>query len=766
MTTIPNRPPALCWWATRAMPNSISLCLLFVALLSTTTAAAPISFNRDIRPILSDRCFHCHGRAEKDRQADLRLDQADGEHGAFRTLDDSTAIKPGDLKQSALWERIISDDDDVRMPPPDSNKKPLTEEEQQLLKQWILEGAKYEAFWSFVPPERSQVAQPKNAAWRTGKIDPYVIARLEQLDLQPKPEADKRTLIRRVTFDLTGLPPTLDELEAFLKHDSPQAYANLVDRLLAKKAYGEHMARYWADLVRLADTNGMHKDFYRNFSTYRTWLIRSFNDNLSFADFVKYQVAGDLYNEPTDDQLIGSGFNRLHMIIDRGTALPEESHHKNVLDRVQAFGTAFLGMTVQCAQCHTHKYDPISQKEFYQLYAFFNNFDGAPETSGGPKGGIQAPSITLGDSSEDPTSKGRPAMVMKERSTPKPTHILVRGSYEHPGELVERNTPAFLPPMKKRDGPYNRMDLAQWLVDPQHPLTSRVAVNRFWQQFFGTGLVKTSEDFGNQGEWPSHPALLDELSLSFVESNWDVKKLVRAIVLSKTYRQSSDGTPADFVRDPDNRQLARGSRYRMDAEMIRDQIIFLSGKLNQKMYGESVKPPQPAGLWKSVSMASPFTYVPDKGDAIYRRSFYTYWRRAMPPPQMTILNAPSREFCTPRRERTNTPLQALLLMNEQEYFAAAKACAVLTIAESKNDEQAGLTRLYAKVTSHIPSAQRLGLLKQTLAAFREIYTADKPLTESLTADSGDMEFEKRVEIAAWTMMTHSLLNLELAKVKR
>ncbi|MFT5523542.1 MAG: hypothetical protein ACI9HK_001489, partial [Pirellulaceae bacterium] len=628
-------------------------------------------------------------------------------------------------------------------------------------------------------------APVKTGAWSDGMIDPFVMARLETLQLNPKAEADKRTLIRRLTLDLTGLPPTLDEIDAFLKDESPDAYAKLVDRLLDQKAYGEHMARYWADLVRLADTNGMHKDFYRNFSSYRTWLIRSFNDNLSFADFIKYQVAGDLYDAPSEDQLIASGFNRLHLIIDRGTALPEESHHKNVLDRVQAFGTAFLGLTVQCAQCHAHKYDPISQKEFYQLYAFFNNFDGAPETSGGPKQGIQAPSIAITDS-EDPTAKGKLAMVMKERSEPKPTHILVRGSYEHPGELVSRNTPAFLPPLKEKQGAYNRLDLAEWLVDPQHPLTARVTVNRFWQQFFGIGLVKTSEDFGNQGEWPTHPKLLDELAVSFVESGWNVKKLVRAIVLSKTYRQSSDATPADYTRDPDNRQLARGSRYRMDAEMIRDQILMVSGKLNRKMYGESVKPPQPAGLWKSVSMASPFTYVADKGADIYRRSFYTYWRRAMPPPQMTILNAPSREFCTPRRERTNTPLQALLLMNEQEFFAAAKSCALLTLAEVADKEvadkevadkevdkrevdnkrDAGLTRLYEKITSQLPDPQRLELLKETLTAFKEIYAQDKALTESLTPNLNNENFNRRVDVAAWTMMAHSLFNLELAKVKR
>ena len=725
-----------------------------------------VNFNRDILPILSDRCFHCHGPADKNREAHLRLDRPDGDDGALRTHDGSTAIAPGDLEASQLWHRITTDDEDERMPPADAKKKTLSAAEQKLFKEWILQGAEYDEFWAFVPPKRKRPSELKAAGWRDGMIDPYVMARLEQLGRQPKSEADKRTLIRRVTFDLTGLPPSLAEIESFLKDESPEAYAKLVDRLLEDKAYGEHMARYWADLVRLADTNGMHKDFYRNFSTYRSWLIRAFNDNLRFDDFVKYQVAGDLYADASEDQLVASGFNRLHLIIDRGTALPEESHHKNVLDRVQAFSTAFLGLTVQCAQCHEHKYDPISQKEFYQLYAFFNNFDGEPETGRAPRGGIQAPSIKLGESEKNPQASGRPAMVMKERSKPKPTHVLIRGSYENPGDKVERNTPAFLPPMKSKEGYYTRMDLAEWLVDPQHPLTARVSVNRFWQQFFGVGLIETSEDFGHQGERPSHPELLDELAVSFIESDWNVKELVRAIVLSKTYRQSSDAQPEEFAADPKNRTLARGSRYRLDAEMIRDQILFVSGKLNRKMYGESVKPPQPPGLWKAVSMTAPFTYVADKGDAVYRRSFYTFWRRAMPPPQMTILNAPTREFCAPRRERTNTPLQALLLMNENEFFNAAKSCAKLTLQETENDKAIGLTRLYEKITSHRPDPQRLRLLQETLQAFHELYKEKPSLAETLTADQTDLGIDQRAELAAWTMMAHSLLNLELAKVKR
>lgn len=738
-------------------------CFVLVGLLllacNATTIADEVKFNRDIRPLLADRCFHCHGPAEKHREAELRLDQPHGKQGALADRSGSVAIMPGNIEASELWRRITTDDENEQMPPVDSNKERLTAEEQALIKQWILAGADYEKFWSFEAPRRSTVADVADEAWGKGPIDPFVWRRLQAEDRKPNGAADKRTLIRRVTFDLTGLPPSREEIASFLKDESPNAYAKLVDRLLADKAYGEHMARYWADLVRLADTNGMHKDFYRNFSTYRSWLIRSFNDNLPYDDFVRYQLAGDLYNKPTDDQLVASGFNRLHLIIDRGTALPEESHHKNVVDRVEAFGAAFLGLTVQCAQCHTHKYDPITQKEYYQLYAFFNNFDGAPETAGAPKGGIQAPSINLGESN-------KPAMVMKERAEPKPTHILIGGSYERPGEEVKRGTPAFLAPLPPKDSAYSRLDLANWLVDDQHPLTARVAVNRFWQQFFGVGLVKTAEDFGSQGEWPSHPELLDTLTVEFVESGWNVKQLVRTIVLSNTYRQSSNAKPEDYARDPENRLLARGPRYRMDAEMIRDQILFVSGKLNRTMYGESVKPPQPPGLWKAVSMAAPFTYQADKGDAIYRRSLYTYWRRALPPPQMTILNAPTREFCTPRRERTNTPLQALLLMNESEYFAAAMATAQATLKESAGDTKRGLQIAYEKITSHLPSDERLELLTQSLAEFQTLYEEEPELAAAMTKGIADIDQNQRIELAAWTMVTHSLLNLEITKVKR
>lgn len=957
--------------------------ILGLPVAETPASADGIRFNRDIRPVLSDRCFQCHGPHAEDRKKDLRLDIPDGPEGALTARDDYFIVKPGQPEESELWWRITDDFEEDRMPPPEAHKPPLTASEIALFEQWILEGAEYQDFWAFIPPQVTQPPPIGNGDWSKNPIDHWVMAQLEESGLQPQEEADKRTLIRRVTFDLTGLPPTLGEIRDFLSDDGPDAYGRLVDRLLASEAYGEHMTRYWADLVRLSDTNGMHKDFHREFSAYRDWLIRSFNDNLPFDEFIKSQLAGDLYAEPSRDQLVASGFNRMHMIIDRGTAQPAESLHKNVVDRVEAFGTVFLGLTVQCAQCHDHKYDPITQEEYYQLYGFFNNFLGTAETDREPERGLQPPFINLTAPSQDRviagfdaerellefelsaalrqqnlgdvfpkefakievpwiwddpklksgetefrailsldepprsalarftgksetevwvngTSIGRAykedqgivadisrllqrgeneftarsvrnegvaleplearaptpeelekkalakvgfglvldfdkgdetetwttgsgwsvkgngcstwqsareikgpdhkyawteavrtvtvlrlvrkledlaerkrefleevpaAMIMAEMDPPRQTRLLIGGNYENPGDPVERGTPAFLPPLPQTDGPATRMDLAEWLLSPHHPLTARIAVNRFWQQLFGVGLVKTSEDFGAQGEWPSHPELLDYLAVRFRESGWDVKGLLREIVLSKTYRQSSDAEPEAYAADPENRRLARGSRYRMDAEMIRDQLLAVSGQLNRILYGKSVKPPQPPGLWRMVSMARPFTYVADEGEKIYRRSLYTYWRRGMPPPQMTIMNAPSREFCVTRRERTNTPLQALLLMNEKEYFKAARETARITLEQTEGIRE-GLSHTYEKITSHLPGNSRLDLLEETLLGFEELYRGDPELAKSLTPGMEGDTLEKRIELAAWTLIAHSLYNLELAKVRR
>ena len=797
-----------------------------LALPVVGSAEERVRFDRDVRPILSDRCFRCHGPNDHDRQANLRLDRSYGPEGAYRTRGESLAIKPRSLAESAIWYRLTADDED-RMPPPGSKKPPLTSDELGVIKRWIEQGAEYEDFWAFVPPQNPVMPQVANERWSKRPIDRLVLRRLEQEGLTPSPRADRRTLIRRMSLDLTGLPPTREEIESFLADTSPSAYERLVDQLLTKPQYGEHMTRYWLDLVRFADTNGIHHDHYREMTPYRDWVIRAFAQNLPYNEFVKYQLAGDLYPQATRDQLIASGFNRLHLIIDVGTALPEESHTRNVIDRVTAVGTAFMGLTVQCAVCHDHKFDPITMKDFYQLFAFFNNLDAEPET-GRREGmdfklGLQQPYIFLtseteqaklgeldrqiadakeqvkqydqrgsnaGDAAAKKTLKAElaqakqvlaqaeverqtfaatipAAMVMKERADRRPAYILTRGAYDNPGEQVQRDTPAFLTATSKQGGEKTRMDVAEWFVSTDNPLTARVAVNRFWQQFFGVGVVKTSEDFGAQGEWPSHPDLLDHLAVSFMDSRWDVKALVKQIVMSETYKQASEVTPEQFDRDPENRLLSRGSRFRLDAEVIRDQMLATSGLLNYESYGKSVKPPQPAGLWKAIGMPSsyPNQFEPDTGDKIYRRSVYTYWKRGVPPPQLTILNAPSREACIARRERTNTPLQALLLMNEAEYLKAARHLAHRTIADRSLKPADRLTVVYETITSKLPDEEETEAFLKMVEDIEAIYTSNSALADQLCESVQLHEGVSTVELAAWTLLVSTIYNLDITKTR-
>lgn len=789
-------------------------------------AKEKVNFNQDIRPILSDRCFHCHGPDEHDRKKKLRLDLAQGDDGAYRVRKGVAGIKPGSLKESSVWQRIITDDEDDVMPPTDAHKKPLTPEEKELIKRWIEEGAEYQDFWAFVPPKSPALPKVKNSGWSQHPIDLFALRMIEKKGLSYSKGADKRSLIRRLTFDLTGLPPTRSEIRQFLEDNSPKAYERLVDRLLANKQYGEHMTKYWLDLVRFADTNGRHHDQYREMSPYRDWVIRSFNDNLAYDDFVRYQIAGDLYEQPSEDQLIASGFNRLHLIIDVGTALPEESYTKNVIDRVTAVGTAFMGLTVQCAICHDHKYDPISQKDFFALFAFFNNFDGKPET-GRRSGfdfeqGLQKPYIFLGKEEDeskllkkvadydilnkkksglrnklkkekDKTKKAKyqqalrdvekllkksknevnalkklvpAAMLMKEAEKVRKSYILKRGEYDQLGDVVERNTPEFLPPLKKKNDLASRMDLANWLIE-SNPLTARIAVNRFWQQLFGVGLVKTSEDFGAQGEVPSHPDLLNHLTVVFQDSGWDVKALMKYMVMSKTYRQSSIATKEQYDTDAENRFLSRGSRFRMDSEMIRDQILATSGLLSAKMYGKSVKPPQPEGLWKAVTLPGsyPKVFTADKDEAIYRRSLYTFWKRGMAPPQMTILNAPDREACITRRERTNTPLQALLLMNEKEYMKAARHLAQNILSQSNLNDAQRLMVVYERVTSKLPDAEEKRVLLKLINDLKLQYSERPEDAKALCGGLKLENSEKYSELAAWTMLVNSLYNLDIVKTR-
>jgi Protein of unknown function (DUF1553)/Protein of unknown function (DUF1549)/Planctomycete cytochrome C len=1013
----------------------------------TTPPTQPaIDFDRQIRPILAENCFACHGPDEAKRKAKLHFDTKEGAFVKLRS--GNRSIVPGNSAESALVERITEDDPKRIMPPPESNKK-LTPEQITLLTQWIDQGAKWSSHWAFVAPQRPPLPKTGNAAWCRNEIDRFILARLGGEGLQPSPEADRTTLIRRVTLDLTGLPPTPEEVDAFLADDSPDAYEKVVDRLLRSPRYGEHMARFWLDAARYGDTHGLHLDNYREIWPYRDWVIKAFNNNLPFDQFLIKQLAGDLLPGATLDDQVATGFIRCNVSTSEGGSIEEEVYVRNVIDRVDTNSTALLGLTLGCCRCHDHKYDPFKQKDYYQLFAFFNNIDGPPLDGNkadhppvlkvpGPdqvaaldrlqqKAGAiqkkideQASQVKYDDSidatqgeyvqradyvwidDESPRGAKLPAdgnlnvawnwvagpdhpvysgtkslmrtaeglnqfvsegaspplkvgpgdtlfayvwidplnppkeimlqwnsgdwkhraywgenvinfgqdnttervrmgplpasakwvrleveaakvgikpgtmltgwaftqyggtvwwdkggmetwtpqegqtydsltawlraqrvlggaglpknlqdavktergkrseqqkeelrayfithgysktrevlaplfgqlaavqkereqidkavpttLVWKERADVRPAYILKRGEYDQHGEQVGRDTPGSLPPMPK-DAPKNRLGFARWLVMPENPLTARVEVNRLWQHVFGTGIVKTAEDFGTQGERPSHPELLDWLAVQFREDGWDVKATMKRLVLSATYRQSARLTKDRLAKDPGNRLLSRGPRFRLDAEELRDQALFLSGLLVEKVGGPSVKPPQPVGLWEAVAYTGSNTakFMPDHGvEKVHRRSMYTFWKRTAAPPQMTAFDAPSRESCTVRRERTNTPLQALLLLNETQFVEAARSLAERTMHEGGPTVEAKLTFLFRVATSRPPDATELTELLSAYQANLARYSQNVEAARKLIA-VGETKPDASLnpsELAAWTMVANVLLNLD------
>ena len=1017
----------------------------------------PVSFNREILPILSNNCFTCHGPDEAQRETKFHFDT---EEGAFA---EPGIIERGNAAKSVLVRRITSTDPDEQMPPPDSGHA-LTADQIALLTRWIDEGATWDRHWAFTPPSQPVVPEPSNRDWARNPIDRFVLARLEREGLEPSPEADKATLLRRVTLDLTGLPPTPSEIEQFLDDRSPDAYEKRVDALLLSPHYGERMAMPWLDTARYADTHGYHIDSLRVMWPWRDWVIDAFNRNLPFDRFVVEQLAGDLLPGATRDQRVASGFNRNHMINFEGGAIAEEYQVEYVVDRVETTSTAFMGLTMGCARCHTHKYDPITHKDFYRFYAFFNNvpeegldgrngnavpflplpthdqqlqsdlldaaiaardealaddvvaplqeawerqvladtapvaregltahyeldgsfsdisgayrhgrmvagdpvfepgrigravaFDGTTDVSFGPAGGFEvgepfslavwlkgrgnlpmavfdrrAPSgrgyvwhfedlaivgiqkyagvLVLTLTGDDPAksirirtrdrltfgdwyhvaltydgsgkaaglqlyvdgTRQRPdvladalegpiasdaelrvaapfrgqiddlrlygrtlgpaeiaklavdypartivsgltgrrskdeagavreyflthhapeplrrahaelrvlqrervaldrripnAMVMEELPSPRDTFVLARGDYRNRTEKVTPGVPSILPPLPA-GAPANRLGLAQWLVDPAHPLTARVAVNRYWQTYFGTGLVKTQEDFGVQGEPPSHPELLDWLATEFVRTGWDVRAMQRLIVTSSTYRQSSRVTPELLEKDPENRLLARAPRLRLPAELIRDAALAVGGLLDRTVGGPSVFPYQPAGLWEEMAFGEGFsaqTYRQSSGRDLYRRGLYTFWKRTVPPASLAAFDAPDREKCTARRAQTNTPLQALVLMNDPVYVEAARALAQRTLVEAGTGDNTRLTYAFRLATGRDPGRSERGVLRQLLRSRLAAYGRDPASAKRLLA-VGDSPANRRLnaaELAAWTTVASAILNLD------
>jgi hypothetical protein len=1012
---------------------------------ASVAATNVILFNRDIRPILSDTCYPCHGFDANKRKADLRLDTPEG---AMQVLKGRQAVKPGDLAGSEVWRRVTSSDPQLVMPPPDSHKA-LKPEQVAALRHWIEEGAKFQKHWAFEAPVRGELPEVKGKEWPKTAVDRFILATLEGKKLKPTPEASRETLIRRVTLELTGFPPTPAEVDAFLADTAPDAYERVVDRLLKSPFYGEHMARYWLDVARYGDTHGLHLDNERSMWPYRDWVVRAFNENLGFDDFTVWQLAGDLLPNPTREQLVASGFNRCNVSTSEGGAIDEEFRVRYAVDRVETTSAAWMGLTMGCAVCHDHKLDPITQKEFFQVSSIFNNIsenamdgnallpppslalptstqekeiadlevrlkdlnaaarervaslnyidpvtitnapppqpttrvwidedfpagaalkvnEGNPanqwvgRTEGQvfseekaikrvgkglhqvfftnaehplvlaandtlfayvfidpadvpkaimlqfhadtwkfranwgeediipygakntpekllmgplPKAGEwvrlevevakfglpsgtkitglaftmwdgtafwdKAGQVTANDPAHDPSLslaawelserkagdkstatgeikallKKKPAeltpeeskqlrgyfltavyadpenaviplrteiktardrrseidkqivstLISRELEKPRPTYVLIRGEYDKHGEAVGPGVPGVLPGLPPSEKT-NRLTFARWLVDPKHPLTARVTVNRFWQQVFGTGLVKTAEDFGTKGEWPSHPELLDWLATEFMSNGWDVKALMKLMVTSATYRQDSRVTRELLDVDPENRLLARGPRNRLDAEVLRDNALFLSGLINLKVGGRGVRPYQPGGIWEAVAYTTSDTakYSPDEGGALYRRSLYTFWKRTAPPPSMTIFDAPSREQCRVRRERTNTPLQALVTMNDPQYFEAARQLGYRMIHEGGEAEATRLAYGFRLVTARAPAEKEKSILSGTLKELRSRFEGDPEAAKKAIA-VGNSKPSCEVapaELAAYTLLASLLLNLD------
>jgi hypothetical protein len=948
---------------------------------TTVSLDIPVDFNRDVRPILSEHCYPCHGpdKAATAKTGGLRLDSFEE---ATKDLGDYFAIAPGDLEESFLVERIDAEDDDFRMPPVGSSVKPLTPEQRQTLKAWISQGARYDRHWAFVPPETPELPKVENWGWVRNPIDRFVLTGMAEKGFKPAAEADKATLLRRATLALTGLPPSIEQIDAFLADTDQGAYERMIEELLDSPAYGENQARFWMDAVRYGDTHGLHLDNERSIWPFRDWVVRAFNEDLPYDDFTTWQLAGDMLEEPTLDQKIASGYIRMHPTTNEGGVIAAEFQAKNTFDRVETTGMVFMGMTVMCARCHDHRFDPITQEEYFGLFAFFNstvegpldgnallpapvikvpspeqseamtryrkkqfeleaavdladvrawideaelapiamgewqksqvysaeNFDYAHTTEFGPEKGvddvkwadtkvelgkgiatvvgkensavyfktvvesprIQQIELRLGsddgirvwrnkelihdnkvarglvaDSDKVPVSlvKGSNELIFKvvngggqdgfyvatgdkrrsaiensqtllkkdtrtdaelltikqnflqhgpekmqagadwrtvrksitdldkqipstlvaeETKEPRPAMFLGRGEYDHPEHEVKRAIPAAMGELPE-GAPENRLGLAQWLTSSDNPLAARVFVNRIWQQHFGTGLVKTSENFGSQGEWPSHPELLDWLSREFVDNGWSVKDLHRLIVTSAAYRQNAAANSDEVANDPENRLISHGPRFRLDAEVIRDQALFLSGLLSDKVGGKGVKPYQPIGLWKAVGYTDSNTanFVQDHGDALYRRSLYTFWKRTSPPPTLAAFDAPTREACVVRRSRTNTPLQALATMNDPQFVEASRHFAERAMAGGKTDAERA-TYAFRMAATRKPNANELKVLLKIFRAEKTKYLAnpENALSFLSIGESKRNEALNSADHAAWTVVCSMILNLD------
>ncbi|MEO5602414.1 MAG: PSD1 and planctomycete cytochrome C domain-containing protein [Cyclobacteriaceae bacterium] len=733
-----------------------------------------ISYNFDIRPILSDKCYACHGPDANKRQAGLRLDLAEN---AYKALDENPtahALVPGKPMLSQVFVRITSEDSTLRMPPVESNLS-LTSHEIKLIEKWIAQGAKYEPHWSFTPPEKPQIPVVKNNEWPKNEIDYFILQKQEQKGVTPNAEADKERLLKRLCLDLTGLPPTLQMMDDFQADNSVNAYEKIVDQLLKDKAYGEKMAVHWMDVARFADSHGFQDDSYRSQWPWRDWVIHAFNQNMPYDKFITWQLAGDLMPNATKEQVLATGFNRNHKITEEGGIVDEEYRVMYVTDRTDMFGKALLGVTIECAHCHDHKYDPFSQKEYYKLYAFFNNVRevGIESVVGGPETYAKKPLIEITDEDvkdiltfiNKPDTSKLIVSVMGDLDSLRKTYVLTRGVYDAHGDEVEAGTPESILPFNN-EYPKNRLGLAQWLFDKRNPLTARVFVNQMWQEFFGKGFVKSSGDFGMQGDLPSHPALLDWLAVDFMDHGWDIKRMVKQIATSATYRQSAVVTREKLQIDPDNILLARAPRYRIHAEFIRDMVLSTSGLLVKTIGGPSVKPYQPDGLWEGATSGRGILsmYVQDHGEDLYRRGLYNFIKRTVPPPTMGIFDASNRDQCEVKRLRTNTPLQALMMMNDPAVLEASRVLAARLLSED-NAVKDKIIKAFRLIVCRKPTEKEITVLHYYYEQELKMLTSETAEELLAVGEYPISENLDKVMQAAMMQVVNTIYNLEEAITK-
>ncbi len=783
------------------------LCATFffpISVVAEDSMPERIEFNRHIRPILSNNCFFCHGPDRNKQQADLRLDRRDN---ATLDRDGHAAIVPGDAAASSLVQRILTEDLDDRMPPPDSNHT-LSDHEKALLQAWIEQGAAYEAHWAYIAPKVVSPAAVDDTDWARTPVDAYLLGDLQVHQLSHGPEADPATLVRRLSFDLIGLPPTPAEVRAYTENASDDAYEQLVDRLLASPHFGERLAIYWLDLVRYADTVGYHGDQVRGVAPYRDYVIAAFNENMPFDQFTREQLAGDLLENPTLDQQIATGYNRLNMVTREGGAQDKDYLIRYAADRTRTTASVWLGSSLGCAQCHDHKFDPFSLEDFYRFSAFFADINevGVQNDAGneGPfppylrfpneeqrtqiaalegdmariNDALHSPTTPEGETTPAPTPDELKKELRKleqaafrldqtiyhtaitETMEPQITRVLPRGNWmDESGEIVSPGVPEFLGGLWMNGARPTRLDLANWITDPRNPLTARTFVNRLWKLYFGTGISKVLDDLGSQGEWPTHPELLDYLAVEFMDSGWDVKHVIKLMVMSSAYRQSSQADATLKNLDPYNRLVARQSRFRLEAELVRDNALSVSGLLSKAMGGPSAKPYQPAGYYQELNFPTR-EYEQDTGENLYRRGVYTHWQRTFLHPSLLAFDAPTREECTAERPISNSPLQALVLLNDPIFVEAARVFAQRILEEGGSTDEEKITWAYLATLSRAPQEAERAILMSLVTKNRSIFSEHPERAEAFLSvgERPVPEGLDRLQLAAWSAASRALFN--------